>query len=79
MTYMCITHATWLSLIIFDAGGRSPTIQDAVAHADAALHLLQKTVGQESWLTATIAANVQKKSAGFQVRHHQKLKLLCWV
>lgn len=61
----------------FDAGARLPTIQDAVAHTDAVLHLLQKTVAQESWLTATTAANVGKKSVELQVRRHQNLKFLC--
>ena len=59
------------------AGGSLPTVQDAVAHADAALHLLQKTVGQESWLTASTAASVRKKSAELQVSHHYNLNILC--
>ena len=48
--------------------GRLPTLQDAVAHAHAALDMLKKTVGQESWLAATTTASVHKQSAEVQVR-----------
>ena len=66
-----LTYVTWHSCCSLNAGGSLPTIQDAVAHAEAALHLLKQTVQQESWLTAVTGANVQKKSADFQVgRHH---------
>lgn len=57
-----------------------PTVQDAIAHADAALHLLKKTVEQESWLSASIGANVQKKLASFKVGHcYSLLMSLCTV
>lgn len=47
-------------------------LQDAVAHAHAALDMLKKTVEQESWLAATTTASVHKKSAEFQVRRHHR-------
>lgn len=49
-------------------------LQDAVAHAHAALDMLRKTVGQESWLAATTTASVHKQSAEFQVRRRHRLE-----
>lgn len=58
-------------------------LQDAVAHAYAALDMLKKTVGQESWLAATTTASIHKQSAEFQVRRHHRFEnmysaVLCW-
>ena len=49
------------------AGGRLPSMQDAIAHAEAALHMLKEVVQNESGLNSGVDSTVQKKIADFEV------------
>ena len=50
------------------AGGGSPSIQYAMAHAEAALHQLKEVVEKESWHKQGIQAAVQRKEAELKVK-----------
>jgi hypothetical protein len=50
------------------AGGGSPSIQDAMAHAEAALHQLKEVVEKESWHKQGIQAAVHRKEAELKVK-----------
>ncbi len=67
------------------AGGGSPSIQDAMAHAEAALHQLKEVVEKESWHKQGIQAAVQRKEAELKVKlvqtcakHEQCLIVCCY-
>lgn len=55
------------------AGGGSPSIQDVMAHAEAALHQLKEVVEKESWHKQGIRAAVQRKEAELQVKLVQSM------
>ena len=55
------------------AGGGSPSIQDVMAHAEAALHQLKEVVEKESWHKQGIPAAVQRKEAELQVKLVQSM------
>lgn len=55
------------------AGGGSPSIQDVMAHAEAALHQLKEVVEKESWHRQGIPAAVQRKEAELQVNLVQSM------
>ncbi len=55
------------------AGGGSPSIQDAMAHAEAALHQLKEVIEKESWHKQGIQAAVQRKEAELQVKLVQSM------
>lgn len=55
------------------AGGGSPSIQDAMAHAEAALHQLKEVVEKESWHKQGIQAAVQRKEAELKVKLVQSM------
>ena len=61
----CLVHQAQPQLLT--AGGSCPSIQDSMAHADAALHLLKQVVEKESWYGHGVLATVQKKEAELQV------------
>ncbi|KAL0048449.1 hypothetical protein WJX82_003489 [Trebouxia sp. C0006] len=52
-------------------GGGSPSIQDAMAHAEAALHQLKEVVEKESWHKQGIQAAVQRKEAELKGLHQE--------
>ncbi|DBA69229.1 TPA: hypothetical protein ACH3X2_012976 [Trebouxia sp. C0005] len=52
-------------------GGGSPSIQDVMAHAEAALHQLKEVVEKESWHKQGIRAAVQRKEAELQGLHQE--------
>lgn len=56
----------WMSHVAA-AGGRLPSMQDAIAHAEAALHMLKEVVQNESGLNSGVDSTVQKKIADFEV------------
>ncbi len=50
------------------AGGGSPSIQDVMAHAEAALHQLKEVVEKECWQKQGIRAALHSKEAQLQVQ-----------
>jgi hypothetical protein len=51
-----------------NAGGGSPSIQDVMAHAEAALHQLKEVVEKECWQKQGIRAALHSKEAQLQVQ-----------
>ena len=65
--YVHLSNLSIFCLTLAVAGGRLPSMQDAITHAEAALSQLREVVQNESGLYTGVSPALQKKIADFQV------------